>query len=513
MKKKKAGVYDRWLFALGGGEQLAFSYAESLRDLGYETDLITHKRINMEAAREKMALDLRGINIRYIQNLPDYQLSGYTEGYDVFVSNSYLDYIPNRAKFGILSVFFPSRINISAYEYLKRAHIVPSLRKFFIYPSSFEGFKYDQYFKRTMHKWLGRESKITFNANIKELVIELFFDYFAFSCIDQIKFLLDSTVIENFDRDAKIKQNKIIYRFKFRELTKGKAFIISLPANEFSDHIALTKILIPGFRYFTYNVFKKIFPKLEMRLHGGPSVTRFSDIESYDKILTISNFSKMWIKRYWGFKANVLYPAAAIENFSPSKHKKNIIVNIGRFFVTGHCKKQLDMARAFKKIIDNGYKNWELHFIGSIAEGEAHQQYYKKIVEESTGYPIFFHINAPFTQLKEILSKAKIYWHATGLDESPEKNPIRLEHFGITTIEAMASGCVPVVINMGGQTEIVTPEIGFLWDTREELIEYTQKLISNPKLLKSLREAALERSKFFSKENFKKGLQQYLPKI
>src|SRR3989344_725590 len=511
-KNKKAGVYDRWLYALGGGEQLAFVYAEALRDLGYQTDLITHRKVDVETAKKKMEINLEGVNIRYIPNLLDYQLSQYTEEYDIFVSNSYLDYIPNRSKFGILSVFFPSRINVSMYEYLKRAHIVPSLRNFFIYPSRFGGFRYDEYVNRRIYKWLGQESTITFNQYIGKFELRLFFDYLSFSCLENIGFLLDGKPITVNDRVLDIHKNTATYSFKMPKKTKGFSLTIKLPDNEFSKGVALVEILISNYRYFLYNLFKNFFPRLEMRLHGGPSVTRFSYIESYDRIITISKFSQYWLQRYWRLPTDVLYPPAAVNKFQPNKHKRNIIVNIGRFFITGHCKKQLDLVRVFKKMVDQGINNWELHFIGSVAEGEAHQRYFNAVQEESQGYLVFFHVNAPFSELREILSLAKIYWHATGLDEDVNRNPIRMEHFGITTIEAMASGCVPIVINLGGQSEIVTEESGYLWNTREELLEFTKKLIKNPKLLKEKREKAIERSKFFSKDNFKKDLQKYLPK-
>lgn len=509
---KKAGIYDRWLYAFGGGEQVAFAYAEALRDLGYKTDLITHRQVDIEAATTKMDLNLKGINLKYIPNLPDNQLSQCTEGYDIFVSNSYLDYIPNRSKYGILSIFFPSRINVSIYEYLKRAHIVPSLRNFFIYPSRFEGFRFDDYTKGVIYKWLGKQSIITFNKYLGKFQIKLFFDYLSFSCIDSIAFLLEGEPIKVQKRTIDIFSNTATYSFKIPRRTSGFNLTINLPENEFSDGIALVKILIPNYRYLLYNIFKAFFPRLEMRLHGGPSMTRFSDIESYDKIITISQFSQYWIQRYWGIQSKVLYPPASINKFKPAKRKKNMIVNIGRFFVTGHCKKQLDMVRVFKKLVDKGFSKWELHFIGSVADGDAHQQYFRAVQEESLGYPVFFHINVPFKELREILSLAKIYWHATGLDENINRNPIKLEHFGITTVEAMASGCVPVVINLGGQAEIVTEESGYLWNTRGELLEYTKKLIKNPKLLKEKRQKAIERSKFFSKENFKRELQKYLPK-
>ncbi|EKD90113.1 MAG: hypothetical protein ACD_32C00014G0006 [uncultured bacterium] len=508
---KKAGVYDRWLYVLGGGEQVAFAYAEALRDLGYQTDLITHRKVDIEAAKAKMDLNLKGINLKYIPNMVDSQLGQHTEQYDIFVSNSYLDYIPNRSKYGILSVFFPSRINISLYEYLKRAHIVPSLKNFFIYPSRFEGFRYDECVKGTIYKWLDKESVITFNKHIGRFKIELFFDYLFFSCIDGITFLLNGSPIKPKGRTLNIFENTAVYSFEIPKKTKGFNLTIKLPEGN-TCAVAVIGILIPNYRYFLYNLFKTFFPRLEMRLHGGPSMTRFSDIETYNKVITISEFSRYWVKRYWGLSSEVLYPPASINKFQPSKNKKNIIVNIGRFFVTGHCKKQLDMVRVFKKLADKGFSDWELHFIGSVAEGEAHQRYFRTVQEESQGYPVFFHINIPFNQLKEILSVAKIYWHATGLDEDSNRTPIRMEHFGITTVEAMASGCVPVVINKGGQSEIVTEDSGFLWNSRDELLEFTIKLIKNSSLLRKKSQGALERSKFFSKENFKGELQKYLPK-
>jgi len=512
MKKvKRAAVYDRWLNSLGGGEQVAFAYAIALRDFGYETELLTHSLLDVEAAEKKMNVDLSGINMRYIPFRPDYQLSGFTEEYDVFVCNSYLDYIPNRAKYGILSIFFPSKINLSTYEYLKIAYIVPSLRNFFIYPSTFEGFRYDEQAGRKILKYLGKNSTINFSDNLTTFSLVLHFGSMAFSCVDNISFSLDDELIKPAEHSLNVNKNTGTYTFKFRKLTRGKKFTIHMPESEYSESVSLIRIVIPSYRYIFYNIFKRFFPRFEMRLHGGPSLTKSSDIESYDKILTISQFSRRWVDMYWAKDSEVLYPPVSTRDFWPAQEKKNIIAHIGRFFVTGHSKKQLDLVRVFKQLVDDGFANWELHFIGSVADGEAHQQYLNQVREEARGYPVFFHINAPFTDLRETLSQAKIYWHATGLDENPDKFPIRLEHFGITTVEAMASGCVPVVINLGGQKEIVTKDSGYVWTKREELLSMTEELIQNPEKLKLMSENAIKRSKEFSFQNFKKELRKHLP--
>jgi glycosyltransferase involved in cell wall biosynthesis len=509
-KIKTAAVYDRWLHTLGGGEQVAFAYAEVLRDLGYKVDLLTHSQLDLDTARQKMDVDLKNISIRYLPNLLDYQLSQYTEEYDVFVSNSYMDYIPNRSKKGILSVFFPSKIALSWYEYLKRAHLVPSLRNFFIYPSQFEGFRYDSFEKRKLHKWLGKVSRISFNKPLSSLELTFSFEQLAFSVLDQIEFYADNTKLEP-QQYVNHRQNLVTFRFDFKpNLPVLSKLIITLPESMYASGVSLVRMSIPNWRYWFYNKFKRLFPMWEMRLHGGPSVTKYSDIDSYQKILPISKFSQHWINKYWHLPSEVLYPPVSIHKFKAATNKKNIILHVGRFFVGGHSKKQLEMLRVFKELVDAGHTDWELHFIGGVAHGSLHRAYVDKIKDEAEGYPVHLHTDAPFSLLQNILSQAKLYWHATGLDENDQKYPVMLEHFGITTVEAMAAGCVPIVINKGGQPEIVTKEAGYVWETRKQLFALTEELMHNEEKRQEMSLAAIERSKDFSMQVFRKKLRSIL---
>lgn len=501
-RKKSAGIYDRWLHTLGGGEQVAFAYAEALRDLGYETTMITHQEVDQSKAEQKMGIDLKKIKFRYLPESSSTELSSVSEEYDLFVNTSHLDYFPNRSQFGILSTFFPSQIYLTPFELIKRALLVPSFRRLFIYPMRYEGFRHDQYIEGKIYKWLGEKSSIVFKENVSEFKIKLYFETIAFSLLDQIEFEVNQQKIEPESKRLDDRKNTVEYVFKLP--LQENRFTIHLPDHDLSQEVALIQLTIPSWRFGLYNLFKSIFPRWEMRLHGGPGVTQRDDLASYQLILTISDFCKKWIKEYWLLNSLVLYPPVKLGLFKPNKKKKNMILGVGRFFVTGHSKKQLQMVKQFKKLMaEKGVHGWELHLVGSVADGPAHQAYFQQVLNEAQGFPVFIHQDISFEQLKELYAQAKIYWHATGLDEDISRNPIRFEHFGITTVEAMASGAVPVVINAAGQKEIVTNESGFRWNNRKEWLSQTYELISNEKLRNKMSQMAIERSRHFGEDKFK----------
>jgi len=113
-----------------------------------------------------------------------------------------------------------------------------------------------------------------------------------------------------------------------------------------------------------------------------------------------------------------------------------------------------------------------------------------------------------------LLKRAKIYWHSTGFGEDLEKNPEKFEHFGLSTLEAMNSGLVPVVFNAGGQPELVDHETnGFVWNTKDELISFTKMIIEEDPLRRVLSYNAIISSKKFSKDEFFKKLCIFLDSL
>ena len=221
------------------------------------------------------------------------------------------------------------------------------------------------------------------------------------------------------------------------------------------------------------------------------------------KILCNSYFTKSFIDKKLNVKSDVLYPPV---NFSVIKDikKENVILHVGRFdvdYYESNYKKQDVMINIFKKMVDAKLSDWEFILIIGIKDGDKNKL--SKLRQISKEYPIEIIENPSNETLWENYSKAKIYWHATGYGEDLQKYPEKAEHFGISTVEAMGSGCVPVVFNAGGQREIVEDnKNGYLCNSVEDFISRTNTLIKDENLLKKMSIASIERSNIFSGNRF-----------
>lgn len=218
-----------------------------------------------------------------------------------------------------------------------------------------------------------------------------------------------------------------------------------------------------------------------------------------------SYYTKSFIDKKFNLLTKVIYPPVAL--YPKDIKKENIILHVGRFRAknveNGDFKKQSFMVEAFKDMVDKGFTNWK--FILAVSFGEKDKDAFSRMEISAKGYPIEFLINKSNKDLWDIFSKSKIYWHASGYGEDLQAHPEFAEHFGISTVEAMGAGCVPVVINAGGQTEIITSgENGFLWDSLGELQAKTIQLTKDTVLWQRLSKNAKEEATKFGYEAFKK---------
>jgi glycosyltransferase involved in cell wall biosynthesis len=218
--------------------------------------------------------------------------------------------------------------------------------------------------------------------------------------------------------------------------------------------------------------------------------------------LAISRFTQTWIQTYWSRTSELLYPPVDVTAFQPGD-KQPIILTVGRIFAGGHNKKHLPMISAFKQLIASGLDGWEFHIAGSVGQEAVDRDYFQTVQAAAQGYPIVLHRNIEQAELRALYAAAKIYWHASGYGENEQRDPIKFEHFGITTVEAMAAGAVPIVIGKAGQREIVEHDVsGLLWQTLDELAAQTQRVIADEALRARLSNGAIGRSRAFSRAAF-----------
>ena len=235
-------------------------------------------------------------------------------------------------------------------------------------------------------------------------------------------------------------------------------------------------------------------------------------LKSYHLFLANSNYTQQWIDEYWNVNSFVLYPGVADLPNINDLSKKNLIINIGRFFAGGHNKKQDILIRSFVEMCKRGWtKDWKLVLIGRKHNDEKSTCFTQSLYTLAEGYPIIFLHDISKNDLKDYLQNAKIYWHATGYGERKDMHPEKFEHFGLSTIEAMQYGAVPVVFNAGGQPEIVKHGLnGFLWNTPEELMAYTKNLIEYDDLREDISRTTINSTRIFNLDNQLEKIIQFL---
>ena len=234
----------------------------------------------------------------------------------------------------------------------------------------------------------------------------------------------------------------------------------------------------------------------------------------FSKIICNSEFTAKFNQEDLPSKITVLYPPVDIQKFETSSEKENIILSVGRFDNVLNAKKQDVLIDAFKILVESeNIKKWKLILAGGSLIDQDKNSYLKYLEEKASNLPIEFIVNPNFENLKNIYSKSKIYWHAAGFDVDEKNHPENTEHFGMTVVESMSAGLVPVVIAKGGIPEIISDGIdGYLWNTIDELVFKTKSLIDSPKDLEEMSKKALIKCKKFSKENFESELLNLIKK-
>lgn len=225
--------------------------------------------------------------------------------------------------------------------------------------------------------------------------------------------------------------------------------------------------------------------------------------DRYRHVMYNSLYTAEWIRRKWKIAPTLhLYPPVDMSNPEGQPQKEPVILSVARF-EAGGSKQQDRMIMAFEKLLRRFPREsagWRLVLAGGSVEANPFLARVERMIAARPGLPVELKVNVPVSELQAMYQRAGIFWHLCGLFQT---EPALAEHFGMTTVEAMQNGCVPVVFDGGGQREIVEDgRSGFRFSGICELLDKTVLLITDLRLRAELAHAARERGKRFTREVF-----------
>lgn len=219
-------------------------------------------------------------------------------------------------------------------------------------------------------------------------------------------------------------------------------------------------------------------------------------------ILTNSNYTKPFVERFTKRKALVLHPPVDVEKYAPHANfqdRSNIVAIVGRISPEKNYEIVADLAKRMPDV--------KFVIFGSLTKNAL--TYYWKIKELITKLNlknVVLKVNASLEEKVLNLSRAKVYLHAA-------KN----EHFGISVVEAMAAGCVPVVHKSGGPwIDILEREQGlhgFAYENVEEAVNYVREVLTNESLRLRIVRNNIGYVQKFSSRVFEEKLQRIIETI
>lgn len=217
----------------------------------------------------------------------------------------------------------------------------------------------------------------------------------------------------------------------------------------------------------------------------------------------------------WGITSDVIYPyldAVYFENEKPIQKERSILV-VGRFFQHLHSKRH-DIAISWfqnLKKTHSEFNSYKLILVGSTLSED--KDYVEKITELiGNDSSIEMKTNCSFAELLMLYRTSQFYWHFTGFGINEKNAPERVEHLGITPLEAMATGCITCAYRAGGLKEIIeNGKTGILFQTKEELFSEMLNILKHQQAHTDMKNNAQNLVKnTFSYEIFKKRVIEVL---
>jgi glycosyltransferase involved in cell wall biosynthesis len=235
--------------------------------------------------------------------------------------------------------------------------------------------------------------------------------------------------------------------------------------------------------------------------NGYPDAVRSAYIKMMlnSTVLTNSEFSCKAIFKTFGVDSTILHPPVDVDIFHnaclASKVRNDSILVISRF----HPTKKIENAIHLAKLLHQNEVGICMNIVGNmLPDGIGYFNYLNDLVRHYglEGF-VRFEINVRFDRLLDLMCRSKVYVH-----------PLPGEPFGISTVEAMSAGIIPVVPDIGGHTEFVPARYQF--HTYREGVQAVAAALATPT---SERIKLSHSTQKYSVTNYIKKFQQILVEV
>lgn len=300
-------------------------------------------------------------------------------------------------------------------------------------------------------------------------------------------YLFKSAYLQRYSRGISVNYDVCISAWN--EFNFGKKAIQYIHAPLFAQRELLMKYKIISQQkwFYKHNLIDGIYRKI-LEFYGGIS------LESIHSNLTLanSNFISQLLIESYGLNAKVLYPGF-ISPLSTTRfsERENNLICLGRIAAD---KGIIEALPLFKELA-TCFPNLKIIWFGAC---EKESGFYKRLMSicVEQNIPLEFRLNRSNDEISEVLLCSKYFF-----------NPKYFEHFGISILEAVNLGCLPIVHEGGGGAEIV-PFKELQFNKLEDVIERLRHLQDKPELCERLHKQLNEHKQGFTKTKFNLQVQQ-----
>jgi glycosyltransferase involved in cell wall biosynthesis len=221
-------------------------------------------------------------------------------------------------------------------------------------------------------------------------------------------------------------------------------------------HFPLAKYLIDvkneEYGRLLYGLGCSNIPDYRENLHSARNM--YFDMMRTSNVFTNSEYSRKAIRKTFDIDSTVLSPPVDVDLFrknvlfSSNNKREDTILTISRF----HPSKKIENAIRIAKLLKQNGIGRRMKIVGNLSPTMLGYYHYLKetVHHQDLSDYINFQVNVSFDKLLSLICEAKVYFH-----------PLPGEPFGISTVEAMSAGLIPVVPDIGGHTEFVPVKYQF----------------------------------------------------